>query len=79
MALLRRQPVPATLTTRATAHTRAVQETGRRSGADRSIAAGTPYIGTEHLLLSLLAEGDGIAAQVLAGRGAGYAQARHPV
>ena len=50
--------------------TRAVQETGRRSGADGSIA-GTPYIGTEHLLLSLLAEGDGIAAQVLAGRGAG--------
>ena len=27
-----------------------------------------PCIGTEHLLLSLLAEGDGIAAQVLAGR-----------
>jgi hypothetical protein len=33
---------------------------------------GHNYIGTEHLLLSLLAEGDGITAQVLAGRGAGY-------
>ena len=60
-------------------HTRAVQETGRRSGADGSIATGTPYIGTEHLLLSLLAEGGGIAAQVLAGRGAGYAQVRERV
>ena len=64
MARLRRQPVPATLTTTPchSAH-RAVQETGRRSGADGSIAAGTPCIGTEHLLLSLLAEGDGAAAR----------------
>ena len=42
-ARLHRQPVPATLTTtRATAHTRAVQETGRRSGADGSVVTGTP-------------------------------------
>jgi prophage maintenance system killer protein len=33
---------------------------------------GHQYVGTEHLLLSLIAEGDGIAAQVLAGQGADY-------
>ena len=33
---------------------------------------GHTYVGTEHLLLSLIAEGDGIAAQVLAGKGADY-------
>ena len=34
---------------------------------------GHHYIGTEHLLLSLIAEGDDITAQVLAGQGAHYA------
>jgi hypothetical protein len=38
-----------------------------------ALQLGHHYIGTEHLLLSLLADGDDIAAQVLAGRGAGYA------
>ena len=33
---------------------------------------GHTYVGTEHLLLSLIAEGDGIAAQLLAGKGADY-------
>jgi hypothetical protein len=35
-----------------------------------ALQLGHSYIGTEHLLLSLLAEGDGIPAQVLAERGA---------
>ena len=38
-----------------------------------ALQLGHTYIGTEHLLLSLIAEGDGIAAQVLAGQGAHYA------
>ena len=38
-----------------------------------ALQLGHTYIGTEHLLLSLIAEGDGIPAQVLAGRGADYA------
>ncbi|MBV9206356.1 MAG: hypothetical protein JO037_13390 [Actinobacteria bacterium] len=38
-----------------------------------ALQLGHQYIGTEHLLLSLIAEGDGIIAQVLAGRGADYA------
>jgi len=37
-----------------------------------ALRLGHQYVGTEHLLLSLIAEGDGIAAQVLAGQGAGY-------
>jgi len=50
-ARLHRQPVPARLTTtpRATAHTRAVQETGRSSGADGSIVTGTPLLLTGFL------------------------------
>jgi len=40
---------------------------------------GHTYVGTEHLLLSLLAEDGGVAAQVLAGRGAGYAVVRERV
>jgi ATP-dependent Clp protease ATP-binding subunit ClpA len=35
-----------------------------------ALQLGHTHIGTEHLLLSLLAEGDDIPAQVLAGRGA---------
>jgi prophage maintenance system killer protein len=37
-----------------------------------ALQLGHQYVGTEHLLLSLIAEGDGIAAQVLAGQGADY-------
>ena len=41
-----------------------------------AVQLGHSYIGTEHLLLALLAEGEGVAAQVLASRGVGYDQAR---
>jgi prophage maintenance system killer protein len=44
-----------------------------------AVQLGHTYIGAEHLLLSLLAEGDDITAQVLAGRGAGYDLARERV
>jgi ATP-dependent Clp protease ATP-binding subunit ClpC len=37
-----------------------------------ALQLGHTYVGTEHLLLSLIAEGDGIAAQLLAGKGADY-------
>ena len=37
-----------------------------------AVQLGHTYIGTEHLLLGLLAEGDDITGQVLVGRGAGY-------
>jgi len=37
------------------------------------------YIGTEHILLGILREGEGVAAQVLAGFGADYAQVREQV
>ena len=33
-----------------------------------ALQLGHQYVGTEHILLSLLAEGDGTTAQVLAGR-----------
>jgi ATP-dependent Clp protease ATP-binding subunit ClpC len=41
--------------------------------------AGHRYIGTEHILLGLLREGDGVAAQVLTGLGADLDGARAPV
>ena len=44
-----------------------------------ALQLGHTYIGTEHLLLSLLAEGDGIPAQVLAGLGASDALVRERV
>ena len=44
-----------------------------------ALQLGHNYIGTEHLLLSLIAEGDGIAAQVLAGLGADYDLVRERV
>ena len=44
-----------------------------------ALQLGHTYIGTEHLLLSLLSQGDGIPAQVLAGRGADYALVRQRV
>jgi hypothetical protein len=40
---------------------------------------GHTYIGIEHLLLALLSEGEGVAAQVLAGLGVSYAQAHEQV
>ena len=40
---------------------------------------GHDYIGTEHLLLGLIREGDGEAAQVLIGMGADLARTRHEV
>ena len=49
------------------------------SWAVTSLGLGHTYIGTEHLLLSLLAEGDGIPAQVLAGLGASDALVRERV
>lgn len=47
--------------------------------AREALQLGHTYIGTEHLLLSLLAEGDGIPAQVLAGRGVSDALVRERV
>src|SRR5918912_3268486 len=38
-----------------------------------------PYIGTEHILLGLIREGEGVAAQVLNNLGVKLAQARHAV
>jgi prophage maintenance system killer protein len=40
---------------------------------------GYDYVGTEHLLLALLVEGDGVAAQVLAAQGTDHAQVRERV
>jgi Clp amino terminal domain, pathogenicity island component len=40
---------------------------------------GHDYVGTEHLLLALPCEGDGVAARVLAAQGAAYAQVRERV
>ena len=44
-----------------------------------ALSLGQLYIGTEHLLLALMAEGDGAVARVLAGLGAEYAQIRDRV
>jgi ATP-dependent Clp protease ATP-binding subunit ClpC len=44
-----------------------------------AVQLGHNYVGTEHILLSLLAAGDGTTAQVLAGRGAGYDLVREQV
>jgi len=44
-----------------------------------ALALGHHYIGTEHLLLGLLREGEGIAAQVLVRLGAGHALVRERV
>jgi ATP-dependent Clp protease ATP-binding subunit ClpC len=41
-----------------------------------ALALGHTYIGTEHLLLALLCEGDGVAAQVLVKLGADHARVR---
>jgi prophage maintenance system killer protein len=44
-----------------------------------ALQLGHHYVGTEHLLLGLIREGDGVAAQVLAGFGADHAQVRDQV
>jgi prophage maintenance system killer protein len=44
-----------------------------------ALALGHNYLGTEHILLGLLREGDGTAAQVLTGFGAGHARVRERV
>jgi len=44
-----------------------------------ALALGHNYIGTEHILLGVAREGEGVAAQVLAGRGAGLDRVRQQV
>jgi ATP-dependent Clp protease ATP-binding subunit ClpA len=44
-----------------------------------ALALGHHYIGTEHLLLALLREGEGVAAQVLTRLGLGHARVRERV
>jgi ATP-dependent Clp protease ATP-binding subunit ClpC len=44
-----------------------------------SLHLGHHYIGTEHVLLGLIRQGDGVAAQVLAGLGAGLDRTRDEV
>jgi ATP-dependent Clp protease ATP-binding subunit ClpC len=46
---------------------------------DEALQLGHHYIGTEHLLLGLIREGDGVAAQVLTGLGADLDGAREQV
>jgi ATP-dependent Clp protease ATP-binding subunit ClpC len=44
-----------------------------------ALQLGHNYMGTEHILLGILREGEGVAAQVLAGFGADYARVRGQV
>jgi len=44
-----------------------------------AMALGHNYVGTEHILLAMSREGDGVAAQVLTGLGTGHAQVRERV
>ncbi len=44
-----------------------------------ALQLGHPYIGTEHILLGLIREGEGVAAQVLARLGADMDRTRHQV
>jgi ATP-dependent Clp protease ATP-binding subunit ClpA len=44
-----------------------------------ALQLGHDYIGTEHMLLGLIREGEGVAAQVLAGFGADHARLREQV
>ena len=46
---------------------------------DESVQLGHSYIGTEHILLGLIREGDGVATQVLTGLGADLDGAREQV
>ena len=44
-----------------------------------ALKLGHDYIGTEHILLGIVREGEGVAAQVLAALGAGEDQVREKV
>jgi prophage maintenance system killer protein len=44
-----------------------------------AMALGHNYVGTEHILLAMLREGEGVAAQALTGLGIGHAQVRERV
>ena len=44
-----------------------------------AMALGHNYVGTEHILLAMLREGDSVAAQALTGAGIGHAQVRERV
>ena len=44
-----------------------------------AMALGHNYVGTEHILLAMLREGDSVAAQALTGLGIGHAQVRERV
>jgi prophage maintenance system killer protein len=44
-----------------------------------AMALGHNYVGTEHIFLAMLREGEGVAAQALTGLGIGHAQARERV
>jgi len=55
------------------------REEGPRALATRSLQLGHSYIGTEHMLLGLVREGDGVAAQVLSDLGADMARVRTQV
>jgi ATP-dependent Clp protease ATP-binding subunit ClpC len=46
---------------------------------DEALRLGHRYIGTEHILLGLIREGDGVAAQVLTGLGADLDRSREQV
>ena len=46
---------------------------------DEAVQLGHRYIGTEHILLGLIREGDSVAAQVLTGLGADLAGTREQV
>jgi hypothetical protein len=48
-------------------------------GLQEALTLGHNYIGTEHLLLGLVAEGEGVGAKVLTDRGLSYAQVRKAV
>jgi ATP-dependent Clp protease ATP-binding subunit ClpC len=44
-----------------------------------ALSLGSDYIGTEHVLLALLREGDGVGAQILVGAGVSLSQARQQI
>ncbi len=46
---------------------------------DEALQLGSTYVGTEHLLLGLVGEGEGVAAQVLVNRGADLSRVRQQV
>ena len=44
-----------------------------------ALSLGSDYIGTEHILLALLREGDGVGAQILVGAGVSLSQVRQQI